>query len=170
MNGPNLVDKYSRPEIERRWLVDLQWVGPLDGRPAVEIDDRYLRSTQLRLRRMRDERGVRYKLGKKYGKQTALTELIANLYLTSGEYDSLIGLPADLVSKRRYKVHDGALDIYHAPAHLSGLCIFEIEFEDEYTARRYQPPRFVTREITGDADFTGASLARMDVRRFRELI
>lgn len=163
---PSRTDKYAKPEIERRWLVDLQWVGPLDGRPAVEIEDRYFRSTQLRLRRMRDSKGVRYKLGKKYGKQTPLTELIANLYLTTGEYDLLLGLPADMVTKRRYSVQDGSLDIYLSPPHLAGLAIFELEFDDEYTARRYQPPRFVTREITGDADYTGASLARSDPHAF----
>jgi len=58
---------------------------------------------------------------------------------------------------RRYSVAGGALDIYERPR--AGLAIFEMEFEDEAAARRYQAPHFVTREITGESSFSGVSLS-----------
>ena len=40
--------------------------------------------------------------------------------------------------------------------------IFELEFDDEAAAQRFRPPHFVTREITGDAAFSGFALASGD--------
>jgi CYTH domain-containing protein len=151
------IPKYAALEIERRWLVDLVAVGDLSAVPYREIEDLYIDGTRLRLRRM-TERGRRtvFKLGKKYGK-VSLAEPMTNLYLTQGEYEQLRDLPGRRTSKRRYSLSGGALDIYHAPR--QGMAVFEIEFGDETTAQTYEPPPFVTREITAESSYSGVSLA-----------
>ena len=59
--------------------------------------------------------------------------------------------------ERRYTLSGGSLDVYQEPN--SGLMVFELEFQDEDSARRYAPPGFVSREITNEPGFSGFSLA-----------
>jgi CYTH domain-containing protein len=146
-------------EIERRWLVDATAVGNLAHVPCRHYDDLYINGSRLRLRKITESDGsMLYKLGKKYGKRSALTEPITTLYLTEMEYEQLLQLPGSAASKRRYTVAGGSLDLYEKP--MSDFMVFELEFESEETARAYQPPSFVTREITGEADYSGFQLAR----------
>ena len=154
----NDIPKYSLVEIERRWLVEVSAIDNLDHRPYREIHDLYISGSRLRLRRVAGPATeVIFKLGKKYGKRTSLSEPITNLYLTESEYRSFSGLPGTHTRKRRYALADGTLDIYLEPN--SGLAVFEVEFDDERAAEAYRPPLFVTREITGDSEFSGISLA-----------
>jgi CYTH domain-containing protein len=148
--------KYSHLEIERRWLVDLSVVD-LVGAPFREIDDLYIADSRLRLRRVSGPNGVVFKLGKKYGKRTALAEPITNLYLTESEYRRFAALPGHHTRKRRYSLPHGSLDVYLEPN--KDLAVFEVEFDDEQAAREFEPPPFVTSEITSESAFSGVSLA-----------
>jgi len=152
------VPKYSAIEIERRWLVDLAAAGDLSSTPFRKIEDLYIEGSRLRLRKITgpDDLCI-FKFGKKYGKSSTASEPVTNLYLTAAEYEQLARLPGVATLKRRYSVAGGALDIYEQPR--AGLAVFEVEFPDEETARRYQPPHFVTREITGESSFSGVSLS-----------
>lgn len=150
--------KYSLPEIERRWLVDLEAVGDLGDLPHFELEDLYLAGTRLRLRSMAwTDKDPVYKLCKKYGRRPELSEPITNLYLGETEYRLLARLPGRRLRKRRYRIGGGSLDVFEHPH--AGLAIFEREFEDEARARSFRPPDFVTREITGDPRHSGATLA-----------
>jgi CYTH domain-containing protein len=150
--------KYSAIEIERRWLVDLAAVGDLSSATFRTIEDLYVSGSRLRLRKVTDPNGgVIFKFGKKYGKRSAASEAVTNLYLTEAEHRQLAALPGVTTLKRRYTVAGGALDIYHQPR--SGLAIFEVEFDDEASAQVYRPPHFVTREVTSEAAFSGFSVA-----------
>ena len=150
--------KYSLAEIERRWLVNLTAVGDLSVLPYREIEDRYVAGSRLRLRRINDpEKGTTFKFAKKYGKESGISEAITNLYLTEEEYQILLVLPGRTIAKRRYAIAGGALDIYHCPR--EGLAVFEVEFEDEASAERYEPPLFAIREVTDEHEFSGVSLA-----------
>ena len=143
------LPKYSALEIERRWLVDLTAAGDLTSMPSRTIEDLYIEGSRLRLRKVTQPDGACiFKFGKKYGKSSTLSEPVANLYLTAAEYEQLSRLPGAAMSKRRYSLAGGALDIYERPR--AGLAVFEIEFGDEEAARRYEPPHFVTREIPGE--------------------
>jgi CYTH domain-containing protein len=154
----NTEPKYAIAEIERRWLVELPEVGALDSRPYREIEDRYITGTQLRLRKVTGVSGEPvFKLCKKYGKVTALSEPITNLYLTEAEYTALSQLAGALVKKRRYSLSGGSLDLYASPR--AGLAVFEVEFESEVAAAGYRPPSFVRAEVTHEARYSGASLA-----------
>jgi CYTH domain-containing protein len=152
------LPKYSRVEIERRWLVDPTQLGDLGRYARREIEDLYVSDSRLRLRKIRgpaDE--VTFKLGKKYGKHTPLSEPVTNLYLTEHEYRQLRSLPGSRTRKHRYMLSGGALDVYVEPR--PGLVVFEVEFADEHSAEAYQPPRFATREITAEAALSGMSVA-----------
>jgi CYTH domain-containing protein len=148
--------KYSLPEIERRWLVDIAKLD-LSEAPCREIDDLYIAGSRLRLCKISDRHDVTLKLGKKYGKRTPLTEPITNLYLTETEYRLLSSLPGTRTRKRRYTLGTGSIDVYLAPH--AGVAVFEVEFEDERAARDFVPPAFVTREITDEAAMSGISLS-----------
>ncbi len=154
----NVPIKYAVAEIERRWLVDLEAVGPLEAVPFREIEDSYFPETGLRLRKVISRNGETvFKLCKKYGKASFLSEAVTNLYLTEAEHallcSGLAGLP---VRKRRHAVAGGALDIYDQPF---AWAVFERDFTSEAEALAYQPPDFVQREISGDSAFSGAAIA-----------
>jgi hypothetical protein len=156
MNSP----KYSRPEIERRWLVDSQKAEPLLVAARQVIRDKYLPDAQLRLRRVTNANGNDvYKFCKKYGDRQDFAESISNLYLSSAEYILLDQLPGAVVSKTRHPQAVGAIDVYLGAA--SDLYIFEVEFSSVEAAARFEPPEFVDREITGDALLSGRALASL---------
>lgn len=143
--------KYSLPEIERRWLVDLSQIDLAALEEPEIIEDRYLMGTRLRLRRMSGPKGVVYKLVKKYGR-SGWVEPITNLYLDEVEYANLATLPARSLVKKRFRLKDGALDLINEHA------IFEVEFASLEAAQAYQPQSFVLRELE-ENELTGAELA-----------
>lgn len=139
--------RYSLPEIERRWLVDLSRVGPLDAKTFRIIEDVYWPNTRLRLRKVLDPDGdTTYKLGIKYGKVSSLLQQVTKLYLAAQEHEALAALAGTRVRKRRYAVEGGSLDVYEEPA--DAPACFEVEFESVRDAEAYRPPAFVTEEIT----------------------
>lgn len=151
--------KYAIVEIERRWLVDSSAVGALEKVPFRRCEDLYIDNSRLRLRKITEPNGIQlFKLGKKYGKRSALSEPITTLYLDETEYTQLLQLRGSAASKRRYSIAGGSLDVYERP--MAGFMIFELEFASEEAARKYQPPEFITREITDEARYSGFQLAR----------
>ncbi len=69
------------------------------------------------------------------------------------------------IDKVRYRVplgqpagHVADLDVYGGE--LGGLCTVEVEFVTEAEARAFVPPDWFGREVTGEAQWTNAALAR----------
>lgn len=154
------LPKYALPEIERRWLADVDKIGSLDGIARRTIEDLYVEGSRLRLRRVVEPNGeCIFKLGKKYGKRSLRVEPITTLYLTEAEYTRLTILPGRRVSKQRLIVAGGSLDLYPRLG-TDPLAIFEVEFPDEAAADVFRPPPFVTREVTGDPAYSGYALAQ----------
>jgi len=148
--------KYSLPEIERRWLVETSLLGSLEVVPYKDIEDLYIRGTQLRLRKVTAPNGeVELKFCKKYGRGEGLAEAVTNLYLSPQEYEALAALPGHILRKRRYLYSGGALDVYAGLP----LAIFEVEFGSEDEARRYVAPAFAGREVTGERAYFGDTLS-----------
>lgn len=149
--------KYALMEIERRWLIPNALARPLLNNRPVRITDTYLNDTRLRLRRVEQADGtLRFKFCRKYGDRDGPAESITNLYLEAAEYELLASLPGARVTKYRYQLDAGAIDVYGQET----LHVFEIEFAGLDAARRYTPPGFVSEEITGNDAFSGLSLAR----------
>lgn len=149
--------KYSLPEIERRWLVAPNELSMLEGQPYREIEDLYVDGTRLRLRKISSTNGeVVFKFCKKYGQRSPLSQPITNLYLSKEEYQALAQLSGKVTRKRRYAVAGGSVDVYEGTP---VIAVFEIEFASEQEAACYQPPSFVSEEVTHDEPYTGAVLA-----------
>jgi len=156
--------KYARFEYERRLL--LREI-PADAAAdeGWEIVDRYIVGTHLRLRRMerRSSGDVVLKLGQKEAPEapdfSRLT--ITNMYLSQGEYDVLLSLPANELRKTRRQVRHEALT-YCVDAfcdRLEGLVLAEVSFETAAELDAFAVPSFAVRDVSSDSRFTGGALA-----------
>jgi CYTH domain-containing protein len=100
--------------------------------------------------------GVQYKLGKKYGDHQNYSESITNIYLSSEEYELLRQFAGVEVTKTRYRIAGGSLDIYTDDRR---PMIFSVEFRSETEAMEYQPPEFLLDEVTDNQEYSGYVLA-----------
>ncbi len=100
--------------------------------------------------------GVQYKLGKKYGDYRNYSESITNIYLSREEYELLRHSTGVQVTKTRYRLAGGSLDIYTDDLR---PIIFSVEFRSEAEAMIYQPPEFVLDEVTDNQAYSGYVLA-----------
>jgi CYTH domain-containing protein len=165
--------KYAVVEREHRFVV----LTPHDPSLVVrtlEIDDRYLHGTRLRLRRVQEGADVVLKLGHKVRFDAHDPAALAHttLYLEPAEYDVVAALPADRLRKtRRHVPLDGAhvlaVDTFHDA--LDGLVLAELDLG----ADRVLPgtlPHGLGPDVTQDERFTGAELARTDGETMHALL
>jgi CYTH domain-containing protein len=154
-----VAHKYARTEIERRFLL----AGVPDGEvPRVlDIDDRYLDGTRLRLRRQVERGGPTvYKLTQKlprpgrHGEQGEIT----TLYVSANEYALIAALPAAALRKVRLSIDPYVVDVFAAG--LDGLVLAEAEFGSVADVEAFRPAAFCHAEVTRDPRFTGGALAR----------
>lgn len=131
--------KYSRAELERRWLVDLTRVEIPLGAVRRQIEDRFILGTNLRLRKVSSSDEVVHKLGQK------LDGHVTNIYLSAEEYSVLAALPAKVLRKERVSLAGGALDIPSEPKELEPR--WEIEFTSDAEMAEFVPPGFVGEEV-----------------------
>ncbi len=153
--------KYARVERERRFLL----AGPPPAAAVTasrRITDRYLPGTRLRLRRVDclNSGSCQFKFTQKVpaGRPGYVQGLITNTYLSAAEYDLLVSLPADTLSKTRLSVPPLSIDVFDPPLH--GLVLADAEFSTDEAAQSFPQPRAAIAEVTDDARFTGGSLVR----------
>jgi hypothetical protein len=161
--------KYAHIERERRFLL----VALPSGRPTHRdlIEDRYLRGTRIRLRRMTELEpagGVTYKLTQKIPTATGTPGLITTLYLSAEEYAALEGLAADTLRKVRSSFPPLGVDTYDGP--LRGLILAEVEFEDSRDEASFPPPPEAVADVTADVRFTGGRLVTTSKHDLVELL
>ncbi|MFP5489361.1 MAG: CYTH domain-containing protein [Acidimicrobiia bacterium] len=144
-------------EIERRFLVDVL-PEPLP-RPT-RIVQGYLMTAPAAVR-VRSADGV-YTLTIKSGAGVRRTEIERTL--DAAEFDALWEVATDLrIEKRRHRIELGSgavaeLDLFDGD--LAGRRLVEVEFDDEGAAAAFTPPGWFGREVTDDARYTNATLAR----------
>jgi CYTH domain-containing protein len=149
--------KYAVVERERRYLVRVVPEGVVD---RLEIVDRYLTGTRLRLRVVCSARGeVVRKLGHKVRLGDGPAEVACtNLNLDDAEWALLVDLPARTLRKTRHIVlRDGvrvAVD-----EHEDGTLVAEL---DDGDGPRGAVPQWldVVADVSDDEEWTGAALAR----------
>ena len=147
-------------EIERKFLLDEPPEG-LDDRPGTKIRQGYIAITEAGTEvRVRKE-GKRYSLPIKEGHGLARGE--EEVEIGPAQFASLWPLTKGRrIRKVRHEVpHDGLtvqVDVYSR--RLKGLVTAEVEFPDEDAARRFQPPAWLGREVTGDEQYSNQGLAR----------
>ena len=171
MNEPRAAGdirlKYAQIERERRF-----WISTLpDGAPRefMRIVDRYISGTRLRLRRMERPNGavIDRKLGQKFAfGNVAVNAMMTNIYLDEAEYQTLLALPAQLLTKRRYSIDGLSVDCFEGA--LEGLVLAEKEFLADDEAARYVPPAWAAREVTDDPFFRGGSLITLSTGALQE--
>jgi CYTH domain-containing protein len=161
--------RYAQSEREQRWLLR----GLPDGlADPVEIVDKYLRASTLRLRSMRTRSTVVYKLGQKVRPNADRPSLVqmTNMYLTQPEFELLAHLEgAELCKTRWHWDLDGVLlTVDQFRGSLDGLVLAELELALE-DARHPLPP-FAIAEVTEDDRFSGGRLAWLDDSEAAELL
>jgi CYTH domain-containing protein len=168
--------KYSRFELERRFLVGRIPERSLEGR-GWRISDRYIKETQLRLRRMEPLHGGEtiFKLGQKHvpSPPDFSRTTITNIYLSGGEHSVLAQLPALELHKVRRQIEHGhrifSVDVFDL--HLAGLVLAEVGFETpEEMDRPLDLPPWLLGEVSNDIRFTGGALASLTADQAADLI
>lgn len=157
------IPKYSRPELERRWLVDPKQIAQLDKTLIYKIWDTYYFDSRMRLRKAVEADGVTtiFKLCKKYGLESRGSDPTTSIYLSLDEYEFFSSLSGAKIEKQRFLVTDQGedflLDIYQGT--LNGLAVVEREYSTKDQLLEARSPSFALREITGEEKFSGASIA-----------
>jgi len=154
--------RYAKPEYERRFLLDELPNGLV---APVRMRDRYLSDTRLRLRRIEtmDGETIELKLGHKWRPDPDDPRVIlhTSVYLDENEHRLISSLPGDDLVKVRHRVSgepNWAIDRYESPN--EGVVILEINFVDVEEAGAFDPPGFVSGDVTGEARYTGSGMAR----------
>ncbi len=139
-------------------------VPPTEPGDALQIEDRYLDGTRLRLRRVGDAGSVVFKLGQKVRAVADDPSLVwvTTLYLTEQEHRRLSALPAAVLTKTRRRVdHRGTIfAVDEFAGDLRGLVLAETELPGGATGGRLELPPWLGREVSSDERYTGAALAR----------
>ncbi|MEL6346517.1 MAG: hypothetical protein AAFV53_25625 [Myxococcota bacterium] len=148
--------KYGRIERERTFLLDRVPGGEPDR--SVEIVDRYIQGSRLRLRWMRWSDGrIEHKLARKLPEHAPGTLVMGNLYLSATEHALMTTLPADELRKWRIYYGGWGVDVFEGA--LSGLILAEKEEDDLKKLARMTPPFPFVRDVTGDHRYMGGHLA-----------
>ena len=166
MRGPDdeaANPKYAHLEIERRWLVHPAAVEGLALDQPIAIHDRYIERTRLRLRRMTHGSQTVLKLTRKYECPDPMARPIVTAYLSPEEYEVLAALPALVLEKTRFRARHDGLDycVDRFAGALAGLWTAEIEMSDLAALRAVDAPPWTLGDITEDARYQGATLARL---------
>ncbi len=144
-------------EVERKFLVGEP--PDLAGTDSHEIEQGYLAvgaEGEVRLRRKGEELLLTAKRGSGISREEAEAEIEPQAFerlwpLTEGRR----------LRKRRHLIPHGdltiELDVYEG--RLEGLLVAEIEFPSEDEAARFEPPPWLTEDVTGDARYLNETLA-----------
>lgn len=154
--------KYAVVERERRFLLASL---PEGVEESLDLTDRYVSRTRLRLREVRHADGT---VVRKLGQKVRLTEgpaevACTNLYLDEEEWAALATLDGTTVHKRRHLVVRDGLRVA-VDEHDDGTLVAEIDDRDGPVAA---VPAWldVVRDVSDDEAFTGAALARSSADR-----
>jgi CYTH domain-containing protein len=161
--------RYAQSEREQRWILRQL---PDDLVDPVEIVDKYLRASTLRLRSMRSRSSVVYKLGQKVRPDADRPSHVhmTNMYLTKSEFELLGRLEGAELCKTRWRRDvDGVnLSVDQFRGSLDGLVLGELELAPD-EARHPLPP-FAVADVTEDDRFSGGRLAWLDDSEAAELL
>jgi CYTH domain-containing protein len=151
---------YARPEREQRWLLSSL---PEDIVDPVEILDRYLIGSTLRVRRMRSLSGTVYKLGQKVRATPGSPEHVSltNMYLSEHEFELLDQLGGVTLHKTRWHwpAGDHVFSVDRFEGSLDGLILAEVELRQDESLLP-APDRAVL-DVTTEDRFSGGHLAQL---------
>jgi adenylate cyclase len=151
-------------EIERKFLIDLEKIGPLEG--GTVIKQGYIATVDKTVVRVRVAGDVAYLTLK--GKNKGVTRSEFEYEIPIGDAEAIISelCNGPVVEKTRYlivhKEHTWEVDVFHGDN--KGLVVAELELscEDEHFDR----PCWVTKEVSGDERYYNSSLLDNPFRRW----
>lgn len=151
-------------EIERKFLISAL-PEKLQQYPVWLLEQAYLcREPVVRVRR--EECGEEKQYILTYKSKGLMVREEYNLPLNAASYEHL-KQKADgrVITKKRYRIptEEGLtieLDVFEGE--LAGLVLAEVEFPDEQTAERYQPPQWFGREVTYEKTYHNSNLSLPD--------
>ncbi|MBS1516706.1 MAG: hypothetical protein JSS91_01320 [Bacteroidetes bacterium] len=155
--------KYSLTEFERRWLVEKKLLPDLSELEETIITDKYFPGTRTRLREMiRSISGEKiFKLTKKYGKVSGMSEPLTTIYLSEEEYSLFNSNEGYILKKSFYRYpYSGTgflIEIFKIPETEFILAEAEASSEEELT--KLVLPDFISEEVTQDKRYEGYSIA-----------
>lgn len=161
----NTLEKYSRFEYERRFLVSpvADWKSLVEPFERV-LEDKYIRNSRFRLRVVKDsdkDRAV-IKLTKKYESDSPYSRLISSTVLSPEEHKLFNTFNGDLLKKIRYfhnlKGQKFAIDVFEND--LEGLILCEAEANSYEELAAIEFPEYAKYEVTEDSFFDGGNLCR----------
>lgn len=146
-------------EIERKFLVNQVPGADVLG-PGTQLRQGYLAEdgeVQVRVRITAGSATLTVKAG--HGLTRTEVEAVIGAEDAEALWPLTDGRRVDKV-RHRTAVGDRVadVDVYHG--HLSGLCTAEVEFASEEAARAFRPPSWFGRDVTDEAGWDNASLAR----------
>lgn len=146
MKIPNDLDKYEKEEIEQGYLCI---------KPTV------------RIRKSNDEYTLNYKWKQKgLEEKVAIQNIEYTMPLTQENYEILLKkIENNLIIKDRYKIpiKDGLtveLDVFHG--HLEGLVFAEVEFPDIESAKNFNKPDWLGKDLCFDKRFDNTLLSKVE--------
>ena len=161
----NVLSKGITMEIEKKYLVK-SIPFSLDKYDRNDVSQGYISTSPVIRIRKKDDKHI---LTIKGGGLSVREEYELNI--TAEEYENLSGkVDGNLIEKTRYLLPDKdfgesdstltiELDVFHGL--FEGLIYAEVEFPDEESMKKYNPPAFFDREVTDYHNFTNASLSEM---------
>ncbi|PSW19867.1 hypothetical protein C9I98_10410 [Photobacterium sanctipauli] len=155
-----MIPKYSELEIERRWLAKVNELPDLAKLEKKQITDSYVDGTRLRLRKVESPKGMSYKLCKKYGKISGISEPITNIYIDENEYAVFSRLEASILVRERYTYEFREVKFsINRIVDGTGPVIIEAEFRNEEEAIACTPPAFCGEEVSDKKGFEAINFA-----------
>lgn len=151
-------------EIERKFLVELIPENYQEY-PVHFLEQAYLcRQPVVRVRKEAQDGNAEYILT--YKSEGLMVREEYNMPLNKESYEHLKA-KADgrVITKKRYQIpsENGLiieLDVFEGE--LAGLLLAEVEFPDEETAQKWQPPEWFGREVTYEKTFHNSNLSRTE--------
>lgn len=166
-------------EIERKFILQKELPVKLCDYDCVLIEQAYISTNPvIRIRKKvlnpkkPSATDARYILTVK--SSGMMTRQEYELEITEDAYTGLLPkVSGNVITKYRYMIplEDNLtleLDIFTDT--FEGLCIAEIEFPDEETAKKYTPPAYLSEEVTFDTRFHNSSLSTMLPQDISDLI
>jgi CYTH domain-containing protein len=151
---------YARLEREQRWLLGGL---PADVVDPVDVQDRYLTGSTLRLRRMRSGAGTVYKLGQKVraAPDSPARVSLTNIYLSEHEFELLGQVGGASLHKTRWHWPTGnrllTVDVFEDD--LDGLILAEVELREHHPL--LPAPELAVVDVTHEDRFSGGRLAQL---------
>ena len=159
MGGENRT-RHNR-EIERKFLVKWRPENLKQWRSVV-IDQGYLATEsagrQVRLRKAGNTRSLTFKVGRGSHREEREVKLSPKQFATLWP-----GTAGRRLRKVRYEIPwEGLLievDVYRGRHARQRLVVAEVEFPDTASCRRFEPPWWFGREVTGEKRYSNVRLA-----------